>query len=292
MPKIASSHLMEARALTRVQSILAESDALSEVTKNDYGEDLIVQTHHKGQADPFQILIQVKGSGNIKSNNGSFSFRFELDHLYRWVAQAGSVLVCVYDDQTKRVFAFSPKERFSLWQILTTRKKTLRVVFKEEDDFTADSARIIIWDSRVEHFSNMLALSENRQHYVQVHDTPKSVKTALRRETGVICLLFLKTVGMIIGDEFSERVRKQIRNGSSYFPKEWPDEPWSLRHIMMFTLIGEVNEATGCGVPDNIMEQVTEAAGHFYKSFHLEEWNAAECHMSMIWVPYKGHTSR
>lgn len=102
----------------------------------------------------------------------------------------------------------------------------------------------------------------------------------------------MKEIGMIVGDSFSDNVRKQIRNGASYFNKEWPHEEWSLRHILMFTLLGEVNEVTGCGVPSNIMEQVTEAAGHFYMAFHPDEWSDAERHMQLIWTPYKGHEKR
>lgn len=101
---------MEARALARVQSILADSDALSEVIRNDYGEDLIVQTHHKWQADAFQVMIQVKGSGAIKFVNGRFFYRFKGEHIFRWISQIGSVLVCIYDDSSQRVFAFSPKK--------------------------------------------------------------------------------------------------------------------------------------------------------------------------------------
>ncbi len=287
MPIIASSHLLEARAITRVQSILAESDALSEVVKNDYGEDLIVQTHHKGEADPFQILIQVKGSGKCKYIDGNLTYRFSTDHLFRWVSQTGSVLVCVYDNLSKRVFSFSPKERFSLWKILSAKTKTLSVKLTNSDELTSSTAKKLIWKARIEHFSTLLALSENRQRYGLIHQTPKTIKSAIQQEIGLICLLFLKSIGMIVADEFADSVRKQIRNGAPYFAETWPDEDWSLRHIMMFALIGEVNEVTGCGVPGNIMEQVTETAGHFYKIFHCSEWNNAEKNMKLVWNPYR-----
>jgi hypothetical protein len=292
MPKVAASHLLEARAVTRVQLILAESNALSEVVKNDYGEDLIVQTEHMGEADPFQILVQVKGSGSIGYAGRPFSRRFRVDHLYRWVVQSGSVLVCVYDDISKRVFAFSPKERFSLWKILTAPSKTLSIKLSEGDEFTAVTARDAIWKARIEHISGLLALGESRQQYFKLHGVPKRVMKDHQREIALICLLFLRMIGMVAGDEFCDSVRKQIRNGAIYFTEQWGDEDWSLRHIMMFALIGEVNEVTGCGVPSNIMEQVTEAAGHFYKAFHPNEWHEAERHMRLVWTPYSGMAAR
>ena len=283
---------MEARALARVQSILADSDALSEVVKNDYGEDLIVQTHHEGRADPFQILIQVKGSGVLEFRDGQFSYRFRTGHMLRWISQTGSILICVFDDVSKRVFAFSPKERFSLWEVLTSKTKTLKVSLSTKNELTIDTAKTMIWKCRVEHFSTLLAISENRQHYIELHDAPDDIARGLQRETGLICLLFMKEIGMIIGDSFKNTVRRQIVNGATYFNTKWPDDEWSLRHLMMFALIGEINEATGCGVPSNIMEQVTEAAGNFYKSFHPEEWSNAERHMRLIWTPYGGHEKR
>lgn len=288
MAKLPDNHILAARGLHQVQAILARSDALSEVIQNDYGEDLIVQTRNGKEADNFQILIQVKAVSNPKKKHDKFKVRLQRNHLYRWVARIGTVLVCVYDDSTREVFAFDPAHKFSLWDLLSSRSETLQVEINSGDLFTEDRAPEVIWASRIRHYSNLLAIAENNAHYLRIHQDNEDVTNAAHRQLPLISLIFLKSVGIIIGDSFSDSFRKIVRRGAPYFQEEFLEADLSLREVVMFALIGDVNEATKCGVPSNIMEQACEACGHFYKSFHREEWDEAESHMPNIWIPYGG----
>lgn len=292
MPTVGSSHLLEARALACVQTILAHSDALSEIIKNDYGEDMIVQTNHKGFADTFQILIQVKGSSVLKYKDGSFNFRFSRDHILRWILHSSNILICVYDDLTKNVYCFDPKLKFSLWDVKNSQNKSFAIRLGPNDQFTNSTASSIIWRCRLTYFSNMLAISENRLFYTKLHESDRKFQKQIQRENGLLCLLIMQMLGIINDDEFNPSIRSIIRNGASYFPEKWPDEKWSLRDLMQFAVIGEVNEVTGCGIPSNVMEQLTEAAGHFYRHFHKEEWSTANSQLDLEWTPYRGITER
>lgn len=114
MVQLVQTHRLANRAILAVSTILDRAGALSETIKNDYGEDLLIQTHLRDTADNFNVLVQVKGSRLTRHPNGHYSFRVDVGHLYRWASHINPVLVCVFDEVSERVFAFTPRERASL----------------------------------------------------------------------------------------------------------------------------------------------------------------------------------
>jgi uncharacterized protein DUF4365 len=152
LTKIPPSHLLADRAVIAVSAILNRAGALAEPIRNDYGEDLLVQSHLKGQADDFRLLIQVKGTSLGVRADGSRSFSLKVDHLLRWISQSDPILVCVFDEASGSIHAFSPSERFSLWQLSTTTKKSFAVNLLKEDEFNDETANQFIWKCRIKHF--------------------------------------------------------------------------------------------------------------------------------------------
>lgn len=290
MPRIVDSHLLGNQAVTEVQSILARAGVLSEIVKNDYGEDLLVQTHENGDADPFHIFIQVKGTARLnRSRDGALIYRFGIEHLFRWVSQIGSTLICVFDAKSKVTYAIDPKMHFTLWDLSTTRSRTKAVRLSEENVFSAESAKGVVWRARIQYYSNLLAIAENRQSYLDLHGIERRYRRRAQLDVGVICLNFLKMIGFLIGDEIKEQVRRQFRNGAPYFSEHFNDDgTCSLRHVMMFIIIGEVNEVTGQAVPSNLIEHATELGGHIYRLTYPDEWQAASEYFKPRWTPYKG----
>lgn len=98
MSKIVSNHKTAHRAVLAVSTVLAKIGALSETIKNDYGEDLVVQTSLGDIADNFTLLIQVKGTKRRFESDGSIRIPLKIQHLFRWASHGQPVLVCLYSE--------------------------------------------------------------------------------------------------------------------------------------------------------------------------------------------------
>ena len=158
MTKVVANHRLANRATLAVSTILDRVGALAETIKNDYGEDLIVQTQLNDEADNFRIYIQVKGTTLKNSRSGAYTFRLDTDHLRRWVSHIEPVLVRIYDQSTEIIYAFSPGARFSNWDLATTSKKSLSISISNSDIFNEDTARHFIWNARIFYYSQMLGV--------------------------------------------------------------------------------------------------------------------------------------
>jgi hypothetical protein len=191
MPKLTQGHLLAETAILKISSILNRAGALTEQIRNDYGEDLLVQTHLESYADNFRLLIQVKGI-NRQTSGPTLNFRLKVDHLRRWISQSDPVLVCVYDENSKMAYAFSPSARFSLWELSSTDKNSISIKLTERDIFNVDTAKNYIWNCRIEHWSRMLSWYENHINYDFNLGAETSTKRINKLNASVIVFSFLK----------------------------------------------------------------------------------------------------
>lgn len=73
MIRIPKNHLLGHSAVIEVCAILNKAGVVAESIKNDYGEDIIVQTQLNEIADNFRIFIQIKGTNLKRTKKGDFS---------------------------------------------------------------------------------------------------------------------------------------------------------------------------------------------------------------------------
>ena len=177
MTKIVASHRLAQKAVLAVSTILNNAGALTETVANDYGEDLLVQTQNADAADPFHILIQVKGTTLKLGKDGARAFQFEIAHLRRWIGHIQPVLVCVFDDLTGSIFAFYPRNQFSLWALATTSKRRMTVRLTDEMKFNSSTALVFIWQCRIEYFDRMLSWYDSRAQDAYLAPIPSRVRT-------------------------------------------------------------------------------------------------------------------
>jgi hypothetical protein len=290
MTKLTATHRLGQRAVFAVNSILDQVGALSEVIQNDYGEDLLVQTQLKDEADDFHVLIQVKGTHRLRNNRYGKSLQVGVNHLQRWVSFVNPVLICVFEEATGAIYAVSPRDRFSLWKLSTTNQKTLSIRFDEIDRFDKNRASNFIWKCRIEHYSRSISWLENSIHYHE-NMIPKRAMRDLNSEISIIVFGFLRAVGLMPGDFLPEDFRKKIRNCSRNFEKKNKDEQsdqLGLRDAIMLSLLGHVDEIAHQGLPSNLLENGTELCGMFFMRFHPGEWRTAvKCFPGETWIPYR-----
>jgi hypothetical protein len=177
MTSIPDSHRLAERAVLRVCTILNHAGALAERIRNDYGEDLLVQTHLKDTADNFHLLVQVKGKSLTRGRDGTFRVSIDVEHIQRWASHIQSVLVCILDSHSDQIFAFSPRERFSLWSLATTKQKSLTIRLSARDVFNEETAAQFVWNCRLENFARMLVWYDNAFRFAHLADNPRHLIT-------------------------------------------------------------------------------------------------------------------
>lgn len=279
MTKIPQSHLLANRALLAVSGIFDSAGALTETISNDYGEDLLVQTQLDGEADPFRLVIQVKGIRTRDIASKSKSVRLKLSHLRRWVSHIEPVVLCIYDDRDKQVYAIVPKNRFSMWTLWSSSNRTQTVKISEKDIFNQATARSFIWETRIAHYSNMLSQFENRQSYVAVLEKSEEFRRISFQEGNIIVYSFLKSLGIIVGEEFNTDFTNSIKHGSrniSEDMKKTEDKRLNLRSVFTLALLKQVQDVAGGGLPTNLMQHGTEMCGVFFREYHQSVWQEAQ----------------
>ncbi len=277
MTKIPESHLLGHKAVLEVCKILDDAGAISEQIKNDYGEDLIIQTHLKHNADNFHVLIQVKGRRLSPKNDGSYSIRVDVDHLRRWVSHVFSILVCIYEENTQTVYAFSPRDHFSLWELSTTKSKTLSVRLSKDHVFDPETAKVAIWNCRIEYYSRMIGWHENTIHHARQMEGIDNTEDHVNREMNIIVFNFLKDISIIENGGFSKKFIRFVKNASRNFSEENQTEveKWNLEHAFSLAIMGTIDEVQrGVGLPANIIENSSRISMYLFEKMHGDIWKS------------------
>lgn len=288
LTQITAGHLLADRAVNAVSRVLNSAGALAERIRNDYGEDLLVQSHLDGEADDFRLLIQVKGvSASIRSD-GTRNFRLKVSHLRRWISQSEPILVCVVDAATRQIHAFSPTERFSLWELVTTKRQTITVKLAKKDIFNIKTAKKFIWDARIVHWSRMLSWYENHYHYSDLTLAAPSSRKRIQLNGNVVTLSFLTSINIIEDDRIAKEFRRFIRNGAKSLGKKYAGEKdMDLSSVFTLGLLNQVHAVCDSGLPSNLLVHGTELCGYFFSKWHPKEWRSA-CKQFPVseWIPF------
>ncbi len=265
-------------------SILNRAGALTESIRNDYGEDLLVQTHLNGFADDFRLLVQVKGTALKVGPDGVRKIRLNVDHLRRWVSQADPILVCVFDDLTGLVYAFAPNERFSLWSLSTTSKKTMTIGLLESDEFNERTATRFIWWCRIGHWSRMFSWYESHANYHEMQGGKRSDFRKVEREGNIVVLNFLKSVGVIEKDVIAEEFRQKIIHCSTNLGADNKNKStdFQIEDVFALALLGHVDDLCGVGLPSNLFVNGQRVCAVFFKSWHSAEWLDAKQRLAVV----------
>ena len=285
MSNISYSHKLAHKAVLAVSTVLSKVDALSESIKNDYGEDLIVQTALKDVADNFTLLIQVKGTGRRPDANGAIRIPLEVQHLFRWASHGQPVLVCVFSELTGDIFAFSPRDTISLWEISTSTKATKVVRLDRNMLFDESSAVRFIWKSRIEYYARMLAWSESKLNYDFGLDGARSRREFIEREANLVAFNFLRDCGILTEDSgIAESFRQMVENASRSMGSsnnKGGGDRFEVDHAIILALLGQMNSiSSGLGLPAIIMNRCSSIVLGFFRNLHPDVWRRIEENLS------------
>lgn len=288
MPRITPSHRLAHRAILKVSTIFNEAGALVERIANDYGEDLLVQTQLSGIADGFRIFVQVKGTAGSADTRSKPGLQLRTEHLRRWVGQIDEVLLCLYDNKNDIVYAMVPAERFSIWDLSTSNKRTMRIKFGCEDILSSVSAKQIIWSARFHYYSSLLSIERDNHDWSQALGGRGS-KAIPSKDTYAIVLSFLTAVEILAGDSFDEKFISVLWSQAKSLSREKVlpnDAPFTLQAAFMMAIIIRVSALCKRGVPPNILEVSSEIAAHLFRVYYGYRWTALQKLFSVKWMPF------
>ena len=166
MPRVHASHLKGNLAVSFLKQELARVGILADEIRNDYGEDLLLQTNLRNVADPFAVRIQVKFVNLKKRKNGRYSFRFSVEHLQRWIGHTDPVLICLCDPLLEKYALIDPKETLRLWDLAMTGRQTISIQFSEHEIVrNSQQLQDLVWRVRIEYYSAKISQLESTYLY-------------------------------------------------------------------------------------------------------------------------------
>jgi hypothetical protein len=251
-------------AVSSITSIWNQCGFACEVIRQDYGEDLLVQSSHQGSIDYCRIFVQVKGTRNILrflTEAGKYRIRISFEHAMKWVRSPDLVVLILWDVKKNfGLWAFPEESLFPL-DLLMGHSKTVSLDLDESREFNIDQAMTIGWHARIRHclksFNHAIAQETDEQLHevVTQKQLPKRV-----RHTGLIIYEFLRLIGGIdengVNREFISQIQRAAGNLKISFPQ---DSPEKLRgKALLLVLLARVQDRSGSGLPQLFLHRCSE----------------------------------
>lgn len=152
-------HQIAAKAVAKVSEVWTSIGAAVEEVKQDYGEDLLVQTCLNGKMDAARIWVQVKGTQaatKMDRPEGRAGIRVRADLALRW-ARTADILVLVLWDVSRNVGWYSIPHLSELHSELAEKdRRKICLYINSEDRFNFRSAETVAWRARLEHLSRFV----------------------------------------------------------------------------------------------------------------------------------------
>jgi hypothetical protein len=192
MPKRPQQHVIGDEASLAVQRLVVKAGFAVETIRNDYGEDLLVQTSHAGEIDASRLWLQVKGTRAIHKysrTDSQFAYTVPLQNAIKWVRSSDLVVVVLWDLANEIGYFSKPAEQVDEWDQRVNSKKTTTLLFNPKDTFTAQAASRLAWESRLHRYYGLI-LAVNASLAEFDDDNTKQLRT-------VLVMDFLALIGVI-----------------------------------------------------------------------------------------------
>ncbi|MEU5263124.1 DUF4365 domain-containing protein [Amycolatopsis sp. NPDC021455] len=248
--------MIGSKAAAAVSRIWLEIDAAVDEVRNDYGEDLLVQTSLRGEVDPSRIWVQVKGRLHIDPDAFKRkSVRVPIDRAIRWAYSAETVVVVLWDVSADRGWFTYPRMQVDPIELLLSDKQSVALKFEESAIFDQAAATSIAWEARIEHsFGRYLVAMDNystAEKFGNKGDSQQPYRAASFALYDLLCKVQIVTDG---DDILPKKFMTMLKNGYKH-PWEEPLPPEDrFFYALQLIVIGHFQEVTGSGLPTALAE--------------------------------------
>ncbi|MEV7284335.1 DUF4365 domain-containing protein [Streptomyces sp. NPDC093252] len=278
MPERPNSHVVASRAVAAVTDIWAQTGAAVEEVKNDYGEDLMIQTSWKGNVDESRIWVQVKGKSSLgisRKTGAPKALTVPKGHALRWQNIADTVVIVVWDIESRKGWYALPQEQLDRAALLMSETQSVTIRFNANNQFTQASAESLTWHSRFRHADREVA---NVRAAVEFWKTPENSSNANLQYQQLIarCFEFLQMLEIFSDDgpllpEYEMGLRRcyQEFRGAPDFPT--PERAFDGgAHMVILAAADKIS----MGVPVRLLAELAGAIQVLYISMYgdLNKW--------------------
>jgi Domain of unknown function (DUF4365) len=159
MPYRPEQHQIAGKAVAKVSEIWANIGAAIEEVRQDYGEDLLVQTCLNGKMDAARIWVQVKGTqsaSGMKNPGGRTQIRVRADLALRWARTADLLVLILWDIQDDVGWYSIPALTDLHSELAEKSGEMIPLEINSENQFNARTVGDIAWHARLEHLARFV----------------------------------------------------------------------------------------------------------------------------------------
>ncbi|MCT2282413.1 DUF4365 domain-containing protein [Micromonospora chalcea] len=257
-------HVIASKAVAAVSSVWIELGAAVEEVKNDYGEDLLVQTSLRGTVDASRIWVQVKGRQKVAKPRAGKDRTVAVapNTALRWVNNADAMVIVLWDVARGEGWYAYPRHQINSYELFTSGNPRVRIRFASENVFNLDTANKITWESRIGHANARLIGLRDQESFLRGRERKGAAEIA-HREATYLLFDFLMKIGVIGPEGVDEKIAHMVRRCvNDFFLKEDPEMPLNnaLIEASSFVCLGEIDALSrGCGLPYALMDDLGTA---------------------------------
>jgi hypothetical protein len=278
MPQRPVQHQISDRAVAKVREVWASIGAAVEEIRQDYGEDLLIQTCLDGKMDAARIWVQVKGVAKAPQMkaHGKTQVRVRADLALRW-SRTADILVLVLWDIDNDIGWYAIPTRTELHAELAGLSRSMITLSIDSTDlFNSESAQVIAWEARMEHLAGFVRNFRSMQEEDRDDNDPDKGlwATAAVTEAVVEMMVNLKMVDLAlkcglravtINPDFKNFVLDNAEEMGSAAPDEAEDY---VDYLLFGSLLKQIGKEAACGASIAVL---AEMAPIVYGILNLDE---------------------
>ncbi|WP_157172747.1 DUF4365 domain-containing protein [Nocardia exalbida] len=282
MTKRPRSHEIASLAVAAVSKMWIEQGAAVEEIRNDYGDDLLIQTSWKGEMDESRIWVQVKGHDYVTLSSKTpapRSLRVSSGHAFRWANTSDLVVIAQWDVHTNTGWYTLPQYSISSHSLLQSRRENISLRFPADHILDSASVRRIIWQSRLRS-ANLLVSSLRFAHLNSFESPTKESAVHFHNEAvAVIFMLWLKLGASFDDDgrpcgEFHDLVCDSYDNLCDPDDELLRDPPERLAGAIALSLLKRLDDLGEIPIEEILLLEMSEVMIDIYEGAYANtsEW--------------------
>jgi hypothetical protein len=240
-----------------------------EEVRQDYGEDLLVQTCVNGRMDDSRLWVQVKGTqraSGMDQPNRTCRISVRADVALRW-ARSADLLVLVYWDISKNTGWYTIPSYKAVHSELSARgDRETSIVISSSDVFDADAAQRISWQGRLEHLTRFVRSFRALEMELRQGDPEGAAWAREAIYTAVMDgLIDLNVIEPFKGDRQTLQVSQRFRDCAKEAVQRSYEEGDSKESLLVKTITLAVlyaaQEVSGVGISGSLLKEMAPVVG-------------------------------
>ncbi|MFE3161568.1 DUF4365 domain-containing protein [Streptomyces sp. NPDC059224] len=161
MPKRPQQHQTAAKAENSVRSLWVNGGHAVDTIREDYGEDLLVQTCLRERVDASRIWVQVKGTTKDCSDEQSALpvLYINAEQVLRWSRSSDLVIVTLWDVNNNVGWYTIPDGSFDHVTLSNAGTSAIPITFERSRRFDESAVEYLSWFARIDHADRSVGYS-------------------------------------------------------------------------------------------------------------------------------------